>query len=200
MHHALDFTSTQIAYLNMTPRKPTLKHQLLCVDSGMVMVRLGKQEYAVDKGEMFWVPANCLTSLSYFPNTQVSTLAVSQRLRDAFPQQAGYVKPSSLLQSLLGKLATLKPEQKQHEVLLSAARYELAELKPKLINTRLTNSLNDWQNKDSKLSAQTVLVLKVKEAEKMRLSGKKEQQIAEKWFAGETSAYQAASMAILGER
>ncbi|GAM68098.1 araC-type DNA-binding domain-containing protein [Vibrio sp. JCM 19236] len=200
MHHAIDFQSTHFDFLKLTPRKPTLKHQLLCVESGMVTIRLGKQEYAIDKGEMFWVPANCLTSLSYFPDTKVWVIEASQRLSDAFPHQAGYIKPSNLLKSLLSKLEAVKSKSEHTQVLLSAVRFELSELKPKLISTPLTKSLSDWQSKDGQLSPQTVLVLKVREAEKMRLSGVKDGQIAEKWFAGELSAYQAATQAVLGER
>lgn len=199
MHHAIDFQSTHFDFLNLTPRKPSLKHQLLYVESGMVTVRLGKQEYAIDKGEMFWIPANCLISVSYFPQTQVSMIQVSQRLTDAFPHQAGYVKASSLLTSLIKKLESLKINSEQAQILLSATRFELAELKPKLLTTRLSQELSDWQDRETKLAPQILLVLKVREAEKMRLSGKKESQIAEKWFAGELGAYQVATQAVLGQ-
>ncbi len=164
------------------------------------MVRLGKQEYAFGKGDTFWLPAGCLAALSYFPSTQVQTIEVSQRVSDVFPHQAGYIQLTTLLQGLISKLSKVPADSEQAKALLAVIQYELTELKPKLNLTPLSNKLANWQLDSSKIKAETVLVLKVREAEKMRLSGKKVEQIAQKWFDNNDEAYRAISVAVLGNK
>jgi hypothetical protein len=201
MHYAIQFEEKHSDYLLTTTRKPTLKHQLIHVVEGLVSIRLGKQEYAVAKEDTFWVPANCLSSISYFPHTQCQVIEVSQRLTQPFTHQAGYIKPNTLMQALLEKLALVSSLSEHQQILLTALQYELLEIKPNLQVTSLSQQLNDWdsQQHKQKLPAEYQMVMRIKQAEKLRLSGKKDQQIAEALFGGNTQSYLLAKQAIMGE-
>ncbi|CAM4133425.1 MULTISPECIES: hypothetical protein [Vibrio] len=199
MHYAIQFEDKQFDYLSLTSRKPTLKHQLIYVVEGLVSVRLGKLEYAIDKGNFFWLPANCLSALSYFPNTRCKVVEASQRLTKPFPNKAGYVKASELVVALFDRLANVPDPSEHQQVLLSAMQYELLELNPNLQTTSLSHKLNQWDSSSKDLSIEYQMVMRVKEAEKLRLSGTKEADIAQRLFAGSEQSYQAARLAVLGE-
>lgn len=200
MHYAIQFEQKHSDFLSMTARKPTLKHQLISVEDGLISIRLGKQEYAVAQGDTFWLPANCLSSISYFPHTTCRIVEASQRLTQPFPHQAGYIKPNSLMQALLERLTSVSGLSEHQQVLLTALQYELLQIKPNLQTTSLSQQLNDWNSpKQQKLPAEYQMVMRIKQAEKLRLSGKKDEQIAEALFGGSTQSYLVAKQAIMGE-
>ncbi|MFA0520545.1 AraC family transcriptional regulator, partial [Vibrio sp. 10N.222.55.E8] len=63
---------------------------------------------AVEPGQSVWIPYDCLTSLTYFPNTQINRVDFSVRLTDTFPKQAGYITQTNLSLALLEKLEATK--------------------------------------------------------------------------------------------
>ncbi|WP_156684068.1 MULTISPECIES: cupin domain-containing protein [unclassified Vibrio] len=199
MHYAIQFKDQQFDYLSTTSRKPTLKHQLIYLVDGLVTVRLGKNEYALGKGDVFWVPANCLSALSYFPNTHCKVIEASQRLTQPFANKAGYVKVSSLMNILFEKLSHVSDLSEHQQILLSAMQYELLDIQPNLQITSLSRKLSQWETSSKELSIEYQMVMRVKEAEKLRLSGIKESEIAKKLFSGSEPSYQATKRAILGE-
>ncbi|PMG81788.1 hypothetical protein BCU83_08550 [Vibrio breoganii] len=199
MHYAIQFEDKQFEYLSLTSRKPTLKHQLIHVIEGLVSVRLGKIEYAIAAGDTFWLPANCLSALSYFPNSRCKVVEASQRLSKPFPHQAGYVKPNTLVLSLLEKLSEVSSLSEHQQVLLTALQYELLEMHPNLQTTALSHKLSQWDSAGKDLSAEYQMVMRIKEAEKLRLSGKKDAAIAEALFAGNEQGYKMARIAVLGD-
>ena len=70
MNYATSFESKYYPFLLCTPRKKTLKHQLIRVTDGLVLIRLGKIEYAVEPGQEFWLPFDTLTSLTFTPQSE----------------------------------------------------------------------------------------------------------------------------------
>ncbi|CAM2900848.1 hypothetical protein VIRA109638_05285 [Vibrio rarus] len=198
MHYAIQFEKKQFEYLTLTSRKPTLKHQLIHVTEGVITLRLGKLEYAIVAGDSFWVPANCLSAMSYFPNTRCHIVAVSQRINKLFSSQAGYIKPSALLVALVNKLTQVPPQSEQQKILLTAIEYELLEIHPNLQMNAFSQKINQWDSHNKPLSAEYQMVMRIKEAEKLRLSGKKDGYIAQQLFSGNEQGYRMARMAILG--
>ncbi|WP_260262130.1 AraC family transcriptional regulator [Vibrio intestinalis] len=198
MHYSISHQTTEHHFLSITSRKKLLKHTLLRVEQGLVLARLGKQEYAIEEGQTLWLPFDSLTALTFFPQTKVSTIEVSCRVTKRLPANGGYVALNELAAALMNRLALLT-EHQQKQALLTVMLDELSQLKPKLENSPLSQQINHWSvNKPSSLAKDYQLVLQLREARKWLLSGKKEDQVIEQLFAGDQAAYQSLKSAILG--
>ncbi|MDC5818396.1 AraC family transcriptional regulator [Vibrio europaeus] len=199
MHHAISFQSKLNDFLICTPRKKSLKHQLICVKQGLVLVKLGKLEYAVEAGQSFWLPFDTLTSLTYTPNTIVSSVGVSSRVVAPFPKQGGYIQAEELLSALLNRLEIHNGHHERQVDLLKVVQSELTTLKPELKETRYTKQINQWQaDKESSLSNELKLVLRVREANKQMQSGKKRPMVVESLFDGNDALLVSLEQTILG--
>ena len=195
MNYAVGLEYRDCEQLIVTPRKRSLKHSLLYVQSGLVLVRLGKLEYALEAGEGWWIPADCLVSLTFMPNSKSIQLDLSQRLTLNFPNQSGNVELSSLGFEGLKQLETIDREHPLYPPLSELLVYEATQWKPRLIESPLTQAVSRWQpqavkNQSHALSAEIQLALLIREARKLELSGKKEPQIAALWFDGNIQQYQ----------
>ncbi|YCO01663.1 AraC family transcriptional regulator [Vibrio sp. VNB-15] len=201
MNYAIEFHDANYPFLNVAARKKALKHTLLSVVEGLAIIKLGKQEYAIEPGQYFWIPQGCLSSLTFLPNTRVIRCDFSVRLNDAFTQQAGFVKPSALLNALMMKLVFTSEERSQQQLdLLKVVKYEVLELKPKLTGSSLTSLINQWKpGCESPISIELCLVLTLREARKMKLSGKKQADIVESLFAGNEEEYEQLCFLVFGE-
>lgn len=170
----------------MTARKKTIKHKLFYVLDGYLSIRLGKEEYLVSAQEAFWLPLECLTALTYFPNSQIVEVEISARSRSSYPHQAGYFPPSPLMFALLEKLAlhSFLPKNTQQMTWLKALNFELESLKPTLSDDGIT--LQDaCQNGPNALSFQ--MVINVRSALKARSSGIKREKVIADFFDGSES-------------
>ncbi|MDG3085238.1 hypothetical protein P7F88_03620 [Vibrio hannami] len=132
MNYAIEYTKEQSTNLVVTPRKKVLKNCLLHVHEGLVLFKLKKFEYAIEKGQSFWIPADCLTSLTIFPNSVLSKIELSVRLTDAFSSQAGYVSLGNVSGAILNKLAAKTASPEHTANLLQVVRDEIVELNPGL--------------------------------------------------------------------
>ncbi|MDA0150120.1 AraC family transcriptional regulator [Vibrio sp. LaRot3] len=198
MHYSISHQTTEHHFLSITSRKKLLKHTLLRVEQGIVLARLGKQEYAIEAGQSLWLPFDSLTALTFFPQTKTSTVEVSCRVTKPLPANGGYVGLNELTTALMNRL-TILDEHQHKQALLTVMLDELAQLKPKLENSALTQQINAWSvNQPSNLAKDCQLVLQLREARKWLLSGKKEDQVIEQLFAGDKAAYQSLKSAILG--
>ncbi len=200
MNYAIEFHDANYPFLNVAARKKALKHSLLSVVEGLAIIKLGKHEYAIEPGQYFWIPQGCLSSLTFLPNTRVTRCDFSVRLTDAFAQQAGYVKPSALLSALIEKLVTTKARSSHQMDLLTVVRHEVLTLKPMLTSSPLTDSINKWKpGCDSSISIELCLVLTLREARKMKLSGKKQADIVAKLFNNNDEEYEQLCFLVFGE-
>ncbi|WP_063344563.1 AraC family ligand binding domain-containing protein [Vibrio jasicida] len=200
MNYAIEFHDANYPFLNVAARKKALKHTLLLVVEGLAIIKLGKQEYAIEPGQYFWIPQGCLSSLTFLPNTRTTRCDFSVRLNDEFAQQAGFVKPSALLKALMDKLVTTEPRSEKQLDLLTVAKYEALELKPKLTGSHLTSLINQWKpGCESPISIELCLVLTLREARKMKLSGKKQMDIVERLFASNEEEYEQLCFLVFGE-
>ncbi|MGX9417607.1 AraC family ligand binding domain-containing protein [Vibrio sp. WJH972] len=195
MNYAVNLEYHDCKHLIVTPRKRSLKHSLLYVHSGLVLLRLGKREYAIEEGQAWWIPADCLVSLSFVPNSQSTQVDLSQRTVLNFPNQSGRVELSELaLQSLL-RLSSIERSHPLYAPISELLKYEATQFKPLLIDSPMSNAISQWKpnsvkHNDSILDAELQLALLIREARKLELSGRAESQIAAQWFDGNTLQYQ----------
>ncbi|WP_418103567.1 AraC family transcriptional regulator [Vibrio harveyi] len=200
MNYAIEFHDANYPFLNVAARKKALKHSLLSVVEGLAIIKLGKHEYAIEPGQHFWIPQGCLSSLTFLPNTRVTRCDFSVRLTDAFAQQAGYVKLPVLLSALIEKLVMTKARSEHQLDLLSVVKHEVLTLKPMLTSSALTDSINKWKpGCESQISIELCLVLTLREARKMKLSGKKQADIVAKLFNDNEEEYEQLCFLVFGE-
>jgi len=192
--------------LVITPRKKVLKHSLVSVQSGLVLIKLGKQEYAVEPGQSIWIPYDCLTSLTYFPNTQINRVDFSIRLTDSFPRQAGYITQTNLSLALLEKLDLTKSHASSAnntdqacKDMLSVLKQEVLSFKPLLYESALSLRFNQWSIDDSNLPQEHTLVMVMREAKKRMQSGQKRSLVIDDLFSGKEEEFEQLCMLVFGE-
>ncbi|CAE6949506.1 hypothetical protein ACOMICROBIO_FLGHMIGD_03025 [Vibrio sp. B1FLJ16] len=200
MNYAIEFHDANYPFLDVTARKKALKHSLISVVEGLVIIKLGKHEYAIEPGQYFWIPQGCLSSLTFLPNSRVHRCDFSVRLSDNFPQQAGFIKPSMLLRALVEKLPTAESRSDIQLDLLVVVKHEVVTLSPALASSALSKSINQWKpGCEARISRELCLVLTLREARKMKLSGKKEAVIVDELFAGNNEEYEQLCFLVFGE-
>ncbi|MGF1800920.1 AraC family transcriptional regulator [Vibrio gigantis] len=209
MNFAIEYTSAYFSHLVITPRKKVLKHSLVSVQSGLVLIKLGKQEYAVEPGQSVWIPYDCLTSLTYFPNTQVNRVDFSVRLTDSFPRQAGYITQTNLSSALLEKLEKLEltkarttnanNTEQAFKDMLSVLKQEVLAFKPLLCESALSQRFNQWNIDDSNLPQEHTLVMVMREAKKRMQSGQKRSLVIDDLFSGKEEEFEQLCMLVFGE-
>lgn len=197
MNHAIDFQSNSYDFVTITARKKTLHNQLIRVEEGQVIVRLGKNEYLYQAGELFWLPFDCLTSLTILPHTKLSTVKFSIRLRDKFPGQAGHIKATPLTSAIIDRLTTASSDVIKND-LLQVLRHEVAAMSPALTLDSTSENISHWRPGSNTVSGELALVLLVREARKLKLSGKKTEAICEQLFAGNQAQFQQLTQNLLG--
>lgn len=200
MNYAIEFHDANYPFLDVTARKKALKHSLISVVEGLVIIKLGKHEYAIEPGQYFWIPQGCLSSLTFLPNSRLHRCDFSVRLSDDFPQQAGFLKPSMLLRALVEKLPTAESRSDIQLDLLAVVKHEVVTLSPALASSALSKSINQWKpGCEARISRELCLVLTLREARKMKLSGKKEAVIVDELFAGNNEEYEQLCFLVFGE-
>jgi hypothetical protein len=218
MNYAFDVEICKSDKLLITPRKRTLKYSLVYVASGLVLIRLGKIEYAVEPHQAWWIPFDCLSSLTFLPNSVSVKIDFSVRLLQAIPHstalkksivkdrmshQAGQVELSLLAQEAIKRLTITKRGSPLYEPLSSILKHEASLWQPKLIESPLSQVVSRWDvNKPSKgksqLSADLQLALQIREARKLELSGKRSEEIAHDLFQGNLEQYLQLKQILLG--
>ncbi|PWI32297.1 AraC family transcriptional regulator [Vibrio albus] len=199
MNYAIEYYLKQHAFLHSTPRKKSLKHSLLTIHTGMVLVRLGKYEYALEQGDSFWIPFDCLVSVTFFPDTTASAIEFSARLVDSFPSQSGFIELPEVTSAIISKLARQQVSGSQKKALLGVVRHEVCELKPELILGQLSQCFSEWTPEQPvSLCKEMHIALLVREAKKQRLSGKKQEKIVEELFHNSKENFEHLCQLVLG--
>ncbi|WP_394245619.1 AraC family transcriptional regulator [Vibrio astriarenae] len=198
MNFAIEHTHDTSPYLIVTGRKHTLKHRLIIVESGLALVRLGKQEYAVEAGQAFWLPFDCLVSTTYLPNSSITDVTISARVSGRFSKQAGFVTLSPMLKATIAQMGGNNSEE-YGQTLKQVIKHECMTLKPSLTLSPLSETLSQWSPtaSGSGLEKEVHLGLLVREARKMKLSGKKDEMIANALFAGQVAQFNALYQALI---
>lgn len=192
MKNAITFHLETHPHLFYTARKKKNHYEFVSVLTGAALIRLGKWEYLVLPGEAFWLPFDALSSITVVPNSSISTIKFSVRTRELLPTNGGYVEISPLLfagiQKLQSSNLTEHAEQRllqvmQDELLTASLHTELS-VESKSINSYLASLTDAKDTADSQVSPDMMMALKVREADKMRKSGAKDEMIAKRYFSG----------------
>lgn len=197
----------------MSPRRNANQYSLLLVQKGMALVRMGKHEHIILPNSAFWTPFDCLSSVTLLPNTKTVTVNFSIRLQEPLSEQGGFVELSPLALALIEKLkSTYNDENRisQQNNLLQVLKDEVLEMQPKLATTPQAEILTQWvkaintkqREPELKITGQSTaelkMALRVREAVKLRKSGRKEEFIIEQLFNGNKTAYLQSCFAVLG--
>lgn len=201
MNYAIEHSNTQHVYLVITPRRKRIKNTLVHVHDGIVLIKVGKQEYTVQAGETFWLPIDCLTSITYLPHSNTSEVNFSIRLPDRFATQAGYVTLNPLYQAAITKLCDSKIELDYKSHLLNVLKHESTDFSPKLTLNETSSRFNRWSINDSRgIGRELHMALTIREARKMLLSGVSTDNVVESLFSGSHSAFEQICTAITGSK
>ncbi|MFV0575378.1 MAG: AraC family transcriptional regulator [Vibrio sp.] len=195
MNYLISHQNLAFPFLHTTARKKTQKHQLIQVRQGFAAVRLGKNEFIIQAGQILWLPFDCLTSLTYFPNSEILELTISARSQKSYSYQAGLLNGSPILTTMLNELAKcpFDVENQEQKAWLNVVNFELEKLRPTLDNT-LTLEQFIATSKSDRLGLNSALL--VREAFKMRSSGAKPEKIIETLFSGQTEQAQQLCLSI----
>lgn len=206
MNYAIQSETCLFPFLEATPRKRAVKHSLIHVERGLVLVKLGKHEYAIEPGQALWIPIDCLCSLTFFPTTQVQRIDFSVRLRDQFPHQAGLVEHSELSYAVLNRLRQLENISQDinavevYPHLLQVIKSEVQNFEPKLVDSAFNQALANWSPAVNRgISNEQHLALLVREAMKRRLSGGKQEHIVADLFNGRHDQFEQMCQIVLGK-
>ncbi|PKF76863.1 AraC family transcriptional regulator [Vibrio sp. vnigr-6D03] len=200
MNYAVEHQNTVYSFLVTTPRKKRLKHSIIYVESGLVLVKLGKNEYAVEQDSAIWLPIDCLTSVTFVPGSTVSQIDFSVRLQDKFPTQAGFVSLPPVSKAILEKLSQQKLKDEEINNLLDVIRDESRTLRPLLDMSPLSMQISQWSaDEESSLSKELLLVLSLREAKKKMQSGTKRNVVIDEFFAGREEEFEQLAMLVMGE-
>ena len=198
MKNAFTFHSDTHSHLFYTARKKKNHYEFVSILTGAALIRLGKWEYLVLPGEGFWLPFDALSSITIVPNSSISTIKFSVRTRELLQSHGGYVEMSPLLLAGLQKLQssnlTELAEQRllrvmQDELLTASLHTELS-VESKSINSYLSSLTDAKDTVDCQISPDMMMALKVREADKMRKSGAKDEMIAKRYFSGNVQLLQ----------
>ncbi|WPC75417.1 AraC family transcriptional regulator [Vibrio porteresiae] len=186
MNYAISSDFCHFSSLETTSRKRATKHSLIHVEQGLMLCRLGKVEYAVEAGQSFWIPLECLNALTFFPNTTLTRVDFSVRLQEAFPHQAGYIQPNDLSLAIIKRLKNTSRDMPAFTHLTQLLKIEAIELRPQLAISELSHQISDWQpQKSHRLAKEMHMVLTVREAIKRHQSGAKRTDIIADLFNGD---------------
>jgi len=200
MNFAVEHQHTHYSFLVTTPRKKKSKYSLIQVESGLVLVKLGKNEYALEQGAAIWLPFDCLTSISYLPNSEVSQVDFSIRLKDKFPTQAGFVNLPPVSKAILAKLLEHSVADDHKDNLLKVIRDEVKSLRPLLDMSPLSQKITQWStDNDCDLSKELLLMLSLREAKKRMQSGVKREDVIKEYFGGCAEEFEQLSGLVMGE-
>ncbi|MDO6706992.1 AraC family ligand binding domain-containing protein [Photobacterium sp. 1_MG-2023] len=204
MNQAIEYTQHEPSQLFVGARKKNVTAYLIAIQHGVALLRLGKHEFALTQGTGFWLPFDCLHALTVLPGCRYHRIDFSARLTLPYPEQAGFITVSPLLQALLDELNRLSrlPVQSKHSSesrVLAVVADQLTVFKPstqqicpaltRQQQSSLAALLESTQppSKDSLSAIESVLgisaneleaCLLVREALKLSRSGRKAEQIA----------------------
>lgn len=100
MNYKAAYESQSFLYLNLGQRKKSPYAQLLYIRKGIVLLRLGKKELMLEKGDTFYLPFDCLSQITPLKDAQLDRLRLSSRLKNeqnTYPEISGKVTTSLIV-------------------------------------------------------------------------------------------------------
>ena len=169
--------------LRVSSRKRYSSTFFFMVKTGGILIHVGKKEYLVSCGQQFWIPSDCLHSVTILPNTHFYQIRVSIRATENLPQQVGYTVENSLVNSLCDTLKKTEEETLAYRHLLLVLNDQLKLLSPTLVNPLMINGIKNNESTDIAAlvnisTTELKACLLMREAVRLSRSGKKIDQIA----------------------
>jgi hypothetical protein len=208
MHYAIQSETIHFTHLESTGRKRAIKNSIIHVDHGIMLFRLGKQEYAIERDQAIWVPAECLSSITYLPNTDITRIDFSVRLDQPFPNQAGIISLNGLTKAIIERLRHVERDHEVYCHLTHILKDEALRFKPQTTLSKLSEQITNW-TPDTDIASPTdlapltkeiQLALTVREALKCHLSGVKSAQIIATLFHGNQQQFEQLCLILLGRQ
>lgn len=113
MPYPVHFITLEAKQLMLLGRQRAPTDQLLHLRDGSLLLRMGREEMVLRRGDSFWLPADCLHGLTLLQGCRLVRISFSIRVRQSRPQSAGHLLLPALLAPLLQRL----DEQQQTQVL-----------------------------------------------------------------------------------
>lgn len=171
----------------------------MLVHEGIVLIKIGKHEYALQANQSFWLPIDCLSSVTYFPGALTSEIHFSIRLPAIYSTQAGYVNHTSLTEAAIEKLRCSSVNTELQSYLLNVLKYECADLLPELSLNQFSQSFNRWRiGNKTEISNEINMALTIREARKRLLSGTPVSLVIDELFSGSQSIFEQIWLAMFG--
>lgn len=104
MSYPVHFETQSAHRLELLGRHRQPSDQLLHLRAGSLLMRLGRDEFVLRQGDLFWLPADCLHGLTLWQGCQFNRIRFSVRVRGERPRAAGYLRHHPLLMPLLERL------------------------------------------------------------------------------------------------
>lgn len=95
-------------------RKKQICSTFFFVHHGAVLVRLGKEEIPVLKGQSFWLPIDCLSAMTILQGSQISLFNFSVRTNVPLPKYAGFIAHHPLVSGIIASLECKVMNESDH--------------------------------------------------------------------------------------
>lgn len=189
MHYSTQVKECHSDFLVVTGRKKSLKHKFVYVTSGLILCRLGKFEYAIEPTQAFWLPFDCLSAWTIFPDTKYYEVDISARVTTKLPNESGYVTADDWIQLILQKISKTKPTEAVYQHLSYVFLDSVKDITPALAVTELSRQISSWQWNAPLSQNDLNDVLLAREIKKMQQSGQQEKAIISRLFPDSDIAY-----------
>jgi AraC-like DNA-binding protein len=107
MSYPVHFETQSAQRLELLGRHRQPGDQLLYLRAGSLLMRLGRDEFVLRQGDLFWLPADCLHGLTLWQGCHLIRIRFSVRVQGARPRAAGFLHPHPLVLPLLERLEHL---------------------------------------------------------------------------------------------
>jgi AraC-like DNA-binding protein len=111
MPYPVNFVTLEAKQLMLLGRQREPADQLLHLLEGSLLLRMGREEMVLRRGDSFWLPADCLHGLTLLQGCRLIRVSFSIRVSQSRPQSAGHLLLPALLPPLLARLDEMQQTQ-----------------------------------------------------------------------------------------
>lgn len=113
MKHSILFKTMDLSPSDSVSRQRVIKAQFITPIDAAIQVKVGKHAISINKDESFWLPHDCLHSISTKNQTRLYTVEFSAIHTEQLPFQFSHLPADAFYSALLHELASNKELQSQ---------------------------------------------------------------------------------------